>query len=53
MKKKTVLFFCVNGNSIDFETAVGLVRDNCSEPLFSLYLHGMGSLFSLNLYLYI
>ena len=33
----------VNGNSIDFETAVRLVRDNCREPLFDLYLHGIGS----------
>ncbi len=33
----------LNGNPIDFETGVALVRDNCSEPLFSLYLHGIGS----------
>lgn len=31
------------GNSIDFETGVKLVYDNCKQPLFDLYLHGIGS----------
>lgn len=30
-------------NPIDFETGVRLVSDNCSQPLFDLYLHGIGS----------
>lgn len=31
------------GNPIDFESGVNLVRENCREPLFDLYLHGIGS----------
>jgi diguanylate cyclase (GGDEF)-like protein len=31
------------GNTIDFETAVSIVRENCKQPLFGLYLHGIGS----------
>lgn len=33
----------LNGNSIDFETGVKFVYDNCKQPLFDLYLHGIGS----------
>jgi len=33
----------VKGNSIDFQTGVRLASDNCSQPLFDLYLHGIGS----------
>ncbi|MBU3160255.1 EAL domain-containing protein [Clostridium frigoris] len=33
----------LNGNPIDFETGVKLVYDNCKQPLFDLYLHGIGS----------
>jgi len=33
----------IDGNAIDFETGVKLASDNCSQPLFDLYLHGIGS----------
>ncbi|MBU3145277.1 ABC transporter substrate binding protein [Clostridium sp. CF012] len=33
----------LNGNAIDFETGVSFVADNCRQPLFDLYLHGIGN----------
>lgn len=33
----------LSGTSIDFETVVNFVRDNCSQPIFTLYMHGIGS----------
>jgi len=33
----------VEGNPIDFETAVKFVSDNCNQPLFDLQLQGIGS----------
>jgi len=30
------------GSSIDFQTGLKIVRDNCSQPIFDLYLYGSG-----------
>ncbi|MCB2291101.1 EAL domain-containing protein [Clostridium sp. CS001] len=46
--KDTIVIFIaafrdLYGDPIDFESGVSLVQVNCKEPLFDLYLHGIGS----------